>query len=274
MLRKIRPLKIGITWIMLFLTVILAFLLIWGLVGYWGFGFFSGFISKVVMILGFIPAILAAGLIYNLLLPIWTVWVIKKSENKNLLVFFLLSQKVIYREGRKLKFKRGYIRPYQHDELELLSDSKFCDDERVKNETQIGKSFADFWGTFIFTSGLSLLMLFSNNQHGGKIVAIAVFIFGIVWSVLIYRKTVSSEYKIKLSEKGIYLSEENLIGWDKIKNENIRREWRNWYFEFEYQDNFNKRVMFSVKINDLDTKESKLNYLIYIYKGRFGMNCI
>jgi hypothetical protein len=247
----------------------MTFLIVWGLVGFLAFEFASVQIARVLMFAAIIPALGAAKIFYSSVLPVWIIFSIKKSKNLHFLKHFLLQSKIIHKKILK------------NENLTLNLNSKsnineFIEDETVTDETPVKNSYAELMGILITTVTISILMFQSNSENKGF--AIALFVIGLLIGLWVFIKYRNQKFVFKLSNNGVWISENELIKWDKIKSNKrnkdfqsdfIKRVNHRSFFTFNYNALNKKNKEYSVEINQLNINDGRLNYLIYVYKNRF-----
>lgn len=269
MLKYLKPPIIPITFILFFLGNIITFLIVWGLIVFLAFEFASVQIARILMVVGIIPAFAAVKIFYSSVLPLWILFSIRKTKNLNFLKYFLVQSKIV---SKKILENNESI-----GEIAINSNrDEFVDDGTVERETIIKKSNADLAGILLTTLIISILMYQSNPEN--RIFAIAIFIIGLLIGLREIIKLKNQTFSFKLSNNGVWINETDLIKWDKIKSNKknddfqsdfIKRVNRHWYFTFNYIDLDKKNKEFSIKINQLNINDGRLNYLIYVYKNRY-----
>jgi len=118
----------------------MTFLIVWGLIGFIAFEFFSVQIAIIIMIAGIFPAFGVFKVLYSSVLPIWIVYSIKKTENLHFLKYFLVQSKII-----STKILEDDNNEFIRDLAVKSVSNEFTDDITISEEIEVKKSYADFF---------------------------------------------------------------------------------------------------------------------------------
>lgn len=274
MLKYLKPRLIPITFVIFFFGNIMTFLIIWSVIGYMAFELLSVEIARILMIAGIFPALGATMIFYTSVLPVWIAFSIKKTENLHFLKYFLVQSKIISNkilENRNNEFIGDLDIKYFGD--------KFTDDRTIPEETEVKKSYADFFGISFCTFTLPVMFYQSNPEN--KTFAYILFVIGMLIGIREFIKLQNQKFSFKLSNDGVWISENELVTWSQVKKKKsstefksdfIKRIARRWFFTFDYLDANKQKHEFKIQFNNLGINDGRLNYLIYIYKNRYLNN--